>query len=268
MPTNTDDEINPHLNSSDANDLDIPGLKEILWHKMRDDLKAYIPDIASTDLLMCPTCCRFLPFEGFSVEHIIPKQSLADDPASVREAIPANKRAATTLLCNKRLLIKGKTVYDNGCNSWKGRFYDKFLRAIFNTNVMKKNNFTSRHHVALFCAGYLGLFADYGFQITLVPSGLVMRRQFFNPNKFNPEVPLECQMALMGAPDLHYSEETKRYWIPPFKFVAERNFCIMIVRNASMRLPMSRDPRIPIARELPLVPSKYTLRPNFQTFFQ
>ncbi len=217
---------------------------------------------------MCPTCCRFLPLEDFSLEHVIPKQSLADDPASVRQVVPANRRTVTTLLCNKRLLIKGKTIYDKGCNSWKGRFYDKLLREIFNTNVLKKNDFSSRHHVALFSAGYLGLFAEYGFQIALIPSGLVMRRQFFNPNKFNQEVPIKCRMALMGEPNLRYDEETERYWVPPLKFAMENGFCIMVVRNASMHLPLSRDPRIPISRELPLVPPKYTLRPNFQTVFE
>jgi hypothetical protein len=49
-----------------ANDVDIPGLKEILWHRMRDDLKNYIPEVANTELLICPTCCRFLPFEHFN----------------------------------------------------------------------------------------------------------------------------------------------------------------------------------------------------------
>lgn len=251
-----------------ADDLDIPGLKEILWHSMRDDLKQYIPEVANTDLLMCPTCCRFLTSEHFNIEHVIPQQALADDPAEVRIAIPRNERSATTLLCKRELLIKGKKVYDNGCNSWKGRFYDKFLREIFNTRVIKRNNFTSRHHVALFNAGYLGLFAKYGYQITLVRSGLVMRKQFFNPNRFNQDVPIKCQMALMGEPRLIYDEQNARYWAPPFKFVIEPNFCCMVVRNVSMFLPLSRNPEIPIARKLPFAPPKYALRPNFQTIFQ
>jgi len=251
-----------------GDDVDIPGLKEILWHKMRDDLKTYIPRVADTDLLMCPTCCRFLPFEHFDIEHVIPKRALADDPSVVREAIPANRRGVTTLLCNKRLLLKGNTIYDKGCNSWKGRFYDKFLREIFNTNVTKKNSFTSRHHVALFGVGYLGLFANYGFQITLVPSGLIMRRQFFNPNRFNQDVPIKCQMTLMGEPNLRYCEESAKYWDSPFKFAFEAGFCCAVVRNASIFLPLSRNPEIPIARELPFVPPRYALRPNFQTVFR
>jgi len=131
-----------------ANDLDIPGLKEILWHKMRNDLMCYIPEVANTDLLMCPTG-RFLPFEQFDIEHVIPQQSLNDDPPEVRAVLPRNERSVTILICKKSLLINGKKLYDNGCNSWKGRFYDQFLRKIFNTSAMKKNKFTSRHHVSL-----------------------------------------------------------------------------------------------------------------------
>ena len=79
-------------------EINLPGLKERLWQKMRDDLKDYIPDIPSINLAMCPTCCRFLPFEHFSIEHVIPQQSLADDPPKVRDAIPRNERGVTVLL--------------------------------------------------------------------------------------------------------------------------------------------------------------------------
>ncbi len=249
-------------------DVDFPGLKEILWHKMRDDLKKYIPQVANTEVLMCPTCCRFLPFEHFDVEHIIPQQVLNDDPVDVREAISRNERSVTVLLCKKRLLIKGRKVYDNGCNSWKGRFYDKFLREVFNGSVMKRKGFTSRHQVALFSACYLGLFAKYGFQITLVPSGLIMRRQFFNPNKFNRDVPVNCQRVLMGEPAKGFDKNDVRFWVPPFNFSVEQNFCITVVRNVSMWLPLSRDPEIPIASVLPFAPPTYALRPNFDTIFQ
>ena len=89
-------------------DIDTPGLKEILWHKMRADLSNHIPDVAATSFLMCPACCRLLPFEHFSREHVIPQQSLADDAANVRAAISKNERGVTTLLGRKQLLINGK----------------------------------------------------------------------------------------------------------------------------------------------------------------
>jgi hypothetical protein len=248
-------------------DIDSPGLKDILWHKMRDDLGAYIPEAVEKNLLMCPACCRFLPFDEFCVEHIVPQQALADDPLEVRVAIPKNERARTILLCRRRLLIKGKVAYDNGCNSWKGRFYDSFLREIFNSKFVNQKQMTTRHQVALFSAGYLGLFEQYGYQITLVQSGLVMRQQFFYPNNFLKSVPGKCQMVLVGAPDLKYSEESKRYWSPPFKFTFHRDSILTVVRSVSMYLPASRDPDTPIVRVLPFAPPKYAFRPNFQTVF-
>jgi len=248
-------------------DVDLPGLKNILWHRMRDDLKRFIPGIADEALLMCPTCCRFLPIEEFGIEHIIPQQALDDDPVDVRAAIPRNMRSETILLCKKRLRIKGKVAYANGCNSWKGRFFDRFLREIFNGKV-GGGNFTSRHQISLFSACYLGLFAQYGYQITLVPSGVVMRRQFFNPNKFNRDMPSRYQMVLMGEPARTYKEERAKYWMPPFKFSIEDGACRAVVRNASLTLPLSRDPELPIAFELPFAPPKYRLLPNFETVFE
>ena len=38
---------------------------------------------------------------------------------------PANVRSGNLLLCRKPLLYTGSKLYDNVCNSWKGRFYDK-----------------------------------------------------------------------------------------------------------------------------------------------
>jgi len=248
-------------------EIDLPSLKERLWQKMRDDLKDYIPDISGTNLAMCPTCCRFLPIENFNIEHVIPQQSLADDPPEVRDAIPKNERGVTILLCNKRLQIREKTVYWSGCNSWKGRFYDKYLRETFNARVTKNNSHTSRHQTALFNACYLGLFAKYGYQITLAPSGLIMRRQFFSPNRFNKDVPLSCQIILMGDAESQYDELTDKYWRPPFKFTFEPNLCYVGVRNTSMTLPMSRNPETPIVHKLPFAPPKYALRPDFQTIF-
>ena len=81
------------------NMIDLPALKEILWHRMRNDLKLLVPWFADNDLLLCPTCCRPLRFDEFSLEHIIPKQALAYDPSDVRVAIPQNERSGMTLLC-------------------------------------------------------------------------------------------------------------------------------------------------------------------------
>ena len=250
-----------------AAEIDLPALKVILWHKMRDDLKPYLPEIVATRHLLCPTCCRPLPFESFSLEHIIPLQSLAEDPLGARSAIPKNMRTSTTLLCNKPLLIKGVKFYNNGCNSWKGKFYDTFLKEIFNSSAIKLNRFSARHHTALASACYLGLFEKFGYQVALTSAGLLMRKQFFNPKNFIKEMPLKYQISLMGSAPKYFDRDEKKYWDPPFEFEFDGTSCLVIVRNTGMYIPVSRDPNIPLAHNLPFVPSKFKLRPNFETVF-
>ena len=142
-------------------DVDAASLKEILWHRMRSDLARYFPAVLQSDTLMCCTCARFLKFEDFTIEHIIPRQSLADDPKEVRSAITANQRSGNLLLCNKALKIKGRQFYPKGCNSYKGKFYDPRLREVFNRAAFdpatRINKFDSRHHIATTCAGYLAI---------------------------------------------------------------------------------------------------------------
>jgi hypothetical protein len=248
-------------------DIDTPGFKEILWHRMRGDLSSYLPQILDTDRLICPMCGRFLPFDEFTLEHIIPQQTLADDPADVRATIPKNERAVLTLLCKRRLLLKGKRIYDNGCNSWKGRFYDRYLRETFSAKAILNGQFNVRHQITLFITGYLGVFAKYGYQVALSRSGITMREQFFNPNKFIQAVPLKCQIVLTGQPLEVYRQEDEVYWKPPFKISWETGMFCIGMRNTSLFLPMARDPELPIAQKLRYVPQKYSLRPDFRTAF-
>jgi hypothetical protein len=247
-------------------DIDRPNLKQTLWEKMRADLSRYYAKLDG-DRLFCPTCFRLLPLEDFSIEHIIPQQSLADDPREAREALPKNTRTYTTLLCTKRLVIRGKTAYDNGCNSWKGKHFDGFLREIFNARAIRKHNFSSRHQISLFASGYLGLFSEYGYQIALMPSGGLCRRQFFSPDKFLPSVPLKCHMVMAGDPDLRFDESTAKYWSPPFKFTFEESTCLVVVRNVGFNIPCSRDPNVPLAYHLSYAPPRFSFRPNFETMF-
>src|SRR5690242_6700352 len=104
---------------------------------MRDDLGKYVPEIAQNQLLMCCTCGRFLPQECFDLEHIVPQQALKLDPQSVQTnpATPKNIRAGNLLLCKKPLRVKGAYVFKNGCNSWKGRSYDRLLADLFTKEV-------------------------------------------------------------------------------------------------------------------------------------
>ena len=142
-------------------------IKENLWHKMRSDLASYIPQLTENNLLMCCTCGRFLPYEDFSLEHIIPRQALADDPKEIKTnpKTTANARSGNILLCNKLLSIKGRRVYDNGCNSWKGRFYDGLIREILNGEIFAHKHKTFSNS-AYYCSVLFGLHRD-GFQIRI-----------------------------------------------------------------------------------------------------
>jgi hypothetical protein len=46
-------------------EIDLPGEKEKIWHRMRDDLKSLSPGFADDDLLLCPmplaTLLRYAP---------------------------------------------------------------------------------------------------------------------------------------------------------------------------------------------------------------
>ena len=99
-------------------------IQDQLWHKMRQDLAKFVPEINSNQLLMCCACGRFLPQEDFDLEHLIPQQALKQDPDIVRTnpITSKNTRARNLLLCKKSLKIKGNVVYRNGCNSLEGSF--------------------------------------------------------------------------------------------------------------------------------------------------
>ena len=195
-----------------------PATKETLWHKMRDDLKAYIPNVADADLLMCCCCGRFLPFSCFSLEHIIPKQSWKDDPKFVKDNVFANVRSGNILLCQKELKVKGQIFCRLGCNSFKGRNYDIWLRQVFNTTATAGKNFHTGHHVSLIAAGYLAMFARYGYQIALTKSGIIIRNQFFSPTKFISKFPADCQIVLMGEKPTVYNTGDLLYGRHPFLF--------------------------------------------------
>jgi hypothetical protein len=85
---------------------------------------------------------RFLPQECFDLEHLVPQQALKADSKNVRSnpATPANVRAGNLLLCKEPLRHKGLKVYNNGCNSWKGRFYDRPISEIFSGLAMWPNH--------------------------------------------------------------------------------------------------------------------------------
>ena len=176
---------------------------------MRRDLISLVPWFADNELLLCPACCRPVSYDDISVEHIVQKQALACDPVDVRQSIPQNDRSGLTLLCRKPLVIKGKRIPGDGCNSWKGRHYDAFLRELLSTDFQTRK-INTRHQVSLFCAGYLALVRKFGMQITLSAAGLLSRRQFFCPNNFIKDIPVNCQILLAGQPLSEITEDSRK----------------------------------------------------------
>jgi len=171
---------------------------------MRRDLAHYVPEVTANRLLMCCTCGRFLPQECFDLEHIIPQQALKADPASVRSnpATPANVRAGNLLLCKKPLLYKGSKVYNNGCNSWKGKFYDTPISELFSGRALQAqlgHKVTDVHIIGGLVLGYLAMVAEYGYIITLMKSGLLMREQFFQRHNFHRLLGTRHQLLLGGT---------------------------------------------------------------------
>ena len=168
-------------------------MRDQLWHRMRQDLAKFVPEISGNQLLMCCTCGRFLPQECFDLDHLIPQQTLKHDPNVVRTN-PATPVQGNLLLCKKPLKIKGDLVYGNGCNSWKGRFYDQAISQLIWTTAFQANNCTNVHIIAALSLAYLAMVAEFGYVVALMCSGLLMRERFFRPTRFHPALPLRKQM--------------------------------------------------------------------------
>lgn len=248
-------------------DLMEASIKEALWHKMRHDLSKFAPDTVGTQKLMCCACGRMLPQKCFGLEHLIPRQALKQDPEVVKVApsSPASVRAGTLLLCKEPLKYKGKVVYGNGCNSWKGRFYDRAISELVSGKALRGTGTTQVHIIAALCLGYLAMVARFGYIVTLTQSGLLMRQQFFSPSKFHPEVPLRSQILAGGEP---VTSPEAGFWTQPFSFGFARSGCCAVgIRSFAVLVPISHDPRATFAHHLRIVPSRYKLRPDFTTVF-
>jgi hypothetical protein len=242
-------------------------IKEKLWHSMREDLAKFVPETAQNELLMCCACGRFLLKEDFDLEHLVPQQALRADPVEVRTnpATPANVRSGNLLLCKKPLLYKKSPLYNNGCNSWKGKFYDKPISDIFSgRSIAQGSRISNPHIIGALMLGYLAMVAEYGYIIALMQSGLLLREQFFNPHKFRPTLGTRYQMLLVGPPA---TSTEAGVWTKPFSFSFERGACLVTARNYGITVPVSQDPLTPIAQHLKIVPLRFKLRPDLRTAF-
>jgi hypothetical protein len=249
-------------------EIDFPGVKETLWHQMQDDLRSLVPWFIDHghDLLLCPGCLRRMTIDDFSLEHFIPKQALAHDPKAVRDSIIRNQRSGLTLPCKKPLFLREKKLNGNGCNGWKGLHFDTFVGEVLHGHP-SRTILTSRHQIAMFAIGYLALFREYGYRVSLSPSGLLMRRQFFQPNSFLNEIPLNCQMMLFAEPVTELSNQNKSYWDEPFKIMIRDSSAFLVIRSMSFRIPLLDDPTIPIARILRYVPQRFKFSTDLKSMF-
>jgi hypothetical protein len=156
--------------------------------------------------------------------------------------------------------------YGNGCNGWKGRFYDKLIGELISGRFLEtQTKVTDAHIIAALSLAYLAMVAEFGYVVALMQSGLLMREQFFSPRKFHRKLPLRSQMVLGGQmPDA----TDARIWAKPFSFGFENMGCVVAARNFAVIVPISSDPRTPIAQHLRVVPTRYKLRPSFKTVFR
>src|SRR5258708_36762808 len=249
-------------------DIDMPSLKERLWQKMQGDLAQFIPDVVERNRLMCCMCGGFLPTEDFDIDHMISQRAIKCDPEEVRKNpdAPANVRAGTILLCTKPLHYRGARFYNNGCNSWKGKNFDRQMTRIFTGRVGQHRNKHGQN--ALIIGGlslaYLAMVAEFGYVVTLMESGLALREQFFNPTRFRKGLGTRFKAIFMADP---HTDPNDPKWANPFRFEIEAQACLVTVRNFVIFLPISRDPRDAIARHLKIVPQRHAFRPTFETWF-
>jgi hypothetical protein len=177
-------------------------------------------------------------------------------------------RSGNLLLCKKPLNYKNSPLYGNGCNSWKGRFYDTPISEILAGRVQNLRSLNKRirnpHIIGGLMLGYLAMVAEYGYIITLMSSGRLLREQFFNPARFHRSLDSRYQILLAGAP---FKEAKDSIWNKPFSFKFDRGACLVTVRNFVITVPMSRDPFMPSSEHIQIVPSRFKLRPDFSTAF-
>jgi len=98
---------------------------------MRDDLSSFVPYFSQNELLLCPVCLRRLRFEDFTLEHIIPLQALADDPAAARTVIPANQRSGGDFAVSKATHHKKKEIYNQGATLGRERITTRLFGKFF-----------------------------------------------------------------------------------------------------------------------------------------
>lgn len=208
---------------------------------MRGDLVKHLPWFMDNDKLLCPICHRTLGYDDFSIEHIIPKQTVQSDPHEVKLATARDARSKLTLLCRAPLKINGKMVSKNGCNGFKGSHYDKNISFMLKINL-DTARVTQRHQFSMFALGLVALIGRCGYRFALSADAIPLRFQFFSPNKRVDEVHFLNEIMLVGEPWTSFTDVDPKYWSDPFDFVSETasgtSRTLIITRNVMTILPI------------------------------
>jgi len=75
-------------------------------------------------------------------------------------------------------------------------------------------------------------------------------------------------MALISEGFTNYDEANRKYWSEPFSSTVDGASAVIALRNMAFKLPLWRDPTLPLARARPYAPSKYIFRPDLTTVFE
>ena len=93
-----------------------------------------------------------------------------------------------------------------------------------------------------------------------------MRRQFFSPGAYLPDLPSGFQMFMMAA-EYKPPKDDLEFWSRPFRFIMGAGECTVIMRNITVRMPMVRDPALPIAKHVRFAPRRFVFAPSYSTVF-
>jgi hypothetical protein len=249
--------------------IEVAGRKEVVWSRLQSDFRRFRPD--TIDRVPCPLCGRMKPSDQFTIEHILPQNTVKLDPEAVRDPafethVPKDTRAQTTLLCGSPLLLNG-TLYPHGCNGLKGRLYDREITRMLDGKP--KKGVTVTQHNALKIVGYLAMFSEFGYAYSLSRSGVQFRRDLIrNRDTVVGDEPYILAGTILGsdaaakdfAPD-------HTIWRTPFAFSFEGSghYCVVVVRSYAVMMPLSHDPRR-IAASVPILPTRLAFHPDFTSF--
>lgn len=155
--------------------------EERLFDILRANLVATHPEHEDADHILCPLCLRPMTVADVkSVEHIIPSNTLKDDPDFMR-AVPLSYRAGLTVLCRESRDIGGKSA-NQGCNGFKGSTYDRLFNGMMQGRELKDGEVWNRHTVAVLTMAYLAAFQQHGYGYILDDAFEPIRRQFDRPD--------------------------------------------------------------------------------------